>query len=744
MKQWILIGMTALIMVACQTNNQQVMISDTTIQNSITAITAAHPEADTALVTRGVKQVAALWQESDGNEADFQALVTSSYAGTQAERHTLYNRLSHIIELCSQSADMLNNTLQEPTTLVGKGEPTTVDWIISGYSPISHFAEDMFANKIAHICILNFPHYTLNEKNQLGSQWTREQWAYARLGDMFHTRVPGSVTAAYAQALSQAENYIAGYNIMMHCLRNEQGEQLWQEPMALLSHWNLRDELKSNYAEAKEPTPNPSLRAPQKVSFFGDPATGRELGRERQEMIYQIMLRIIRQEIPECVVNNEEYVWYPETNRLEARGEKAPQKSADFSGTPQKAKGERLEAKGNKAKGERLEAKGEREPDTRYQQIINIFHALQAVDQYRHDAPSHVERTFNEDLQIPFEEIEALFTQLISSNEVKQVAAIIRERLGRDLRPYDIWYDGFKSRSTISEDHLTAQTQQRYPNAKAFERDMPRMLMDLGFAPQKAKEVASHIVVEAARGSGHARPCVGREQPARLRTRISEKGMDYKGYNIAVHEFGHNVEEVISLYDMDYYTLAGIPNTGFTEASAFLFQERDLEILNYELGIKNDANEDNSKLLIQNSTFDMIWGMYEIMGVSLVDMRMWQWLYANPNATAADLREAVLAIAAEVWNAYYAPVLGEKNSPLLGIYSHMVGYALYLPAYPIGNLVQYQLEEHLAKCATPEEWAKEYTRIYQQGCLTPNAWMRGAVGTPMSVEPILKAVREQL
>ena len=700
--------MTALIMVACQTNNQQVMISDTTIQNSITAITTAHPEADTALVARGVKQVAALWQESDGNEADFQALVTTSYAGTQAERQTLYNRLSHIIELCSQSADMLNNTLQEPTTLVGKGEPTTVDWIISGYSPISHFAEDMFANKIAHICILNFPHYTLNEKNQLGSQWTREQWAYAHLGDMFHTRVPGSVTAAYAQALSQAENYIAGYNIMMHCLRNEQGEQLWQEPMALLSHWNLRDELKSNYAEAKEAK---GEKAPHDTSVVGDPAEakGERLearGKERQEMIYQVMLRIIRQEIPECVVNNEEYVWYPETNRLEARSE--------------------------------------REPDTRYQQIINIFHALQAIDQYRHDAPSHVERTFNEDLQIPFEEIEALFTQLISSDEVKQVAAIIRERLGRDLRPYDIWYDGFKSRSTISENYLTAQTQQRYPNAKAFERDMPRMLMDLGFAPEKAKEVASHIVVEAARGSGHARPCVGREQPARLRTRISEKGMDYKGYNIAVHEFGHNVEEVISLYDMDYYTLAGIPNTGFTEASAFLFQERDLEILNYELGIKNDANEDNSKLLIQNSTFDMIWGMYEIMGVSLVDMRMWQWLYAHPEATAADLREAVLAIAAEVWNAYYAPVLGEKDSPLLGIYSHMVGYALYLPAYPIGNMVQYQLEEHLAKCTTPEEWAKEYTRIYQQGCLTPNAWMRGAVGNPMSVEPILKAVREQL
>ena len=674
------LGIAALL-TACQPKHKQIMISDTTIQASIAAITTAHPEADVALVTRGVEQVATLWQENDGSEADFQDLVSRSYAGTCEEKQMLYNRLAYIIEQCNQSADMLNNTLQEPTTLLGKGEPTQVDWIISGYSPMAHFTEDMFANKIAHVCVLNFPHYSLEEKNTLGKDWSRQEWAYARLGDAFTDRVPGNVIATYSQALSQAENYIAGYNIMMHCLRNEQGEQLWQEPMALLSHWNLRDELKSNYATVPH-------------------------AHEKQEMIYQVMLRIIRQEIPNCVVSNDKLLWCPTTN--------------DVSGNPDS--------------DIKLKVDISREPDTRYQQIINIFHALQAIDKHRPDAPSHVLRTFNEDLQIPFEEIEALFTQLIQSDEVKQVARIIRERLGRDLRPYDIWYDGFKSRSNISEDVLTAETQMRYPDAKAFEKDIPRMLKDLGFAPEKAKEVASHIVVESARGSGHARPCVGREQPARLRTRVSVKGMDYKGYNIAVHEFGHNVEEVISLYDMDYYTLAGIPNTGFTEASAFLFQERDLQLLHKNLQTSQNAEQ----------IFDLIWGMYEIMGVSLVDMRMWQWLYANQKATAAELREAVIAIASDVWNEYYAPVLGEKDSPLLAIYSHMVGYALYLPAYPIGNLVQYQLEEHLAQCTTQEEWAKEYTRIYQQGCLTPDAWMRGAVGKPMSVEPILTAVREAL
>lgn len=674
------IGIAA-ILVACQTKTTTHMISKETIQQAVSSILDAQPEADTAMVARGAEQVAALWNESDGTEADYLALVSQSYAADDEVKAQLYNRMAFILEQCGQSADMLNNTLQEPTTLLDKGEPTQVDWIISGYSPMAHFAEDMFANKIAHICVLNFPYYTLEEKNRLGKDWTRQEWAYARMGDVFANRVPGSVMATYSQELSEAENYIAGYNIMMHCLRNEKGVQLWQEPMALLSHWNLRDELKSNYANV----PN---------------------AHEKQEMIYQVMLRIIRQEIPQCVINNDKLLWCPTTNIVSGDPNSAIKLKVDIS----------------------------REPDTRYQQIINIFHALQSIDAYRPDAPSHVLRTFNEDLQIPYEEIESLFTQLIQSDEVKQVAAIIRERLGRDLRPYDIWYDGFKSRSSISEEVLTIQTQKCYPDAKAFERDMPRMLMELGFAPNKAKEVASHIVVEAARGSGHARPCVGREQPARLRTRIGEKGMDYKGYNIAVHEFGHNVEEVISLYDIDYYTLAGIPNTGFTEASAFLFQERDLQLLHHTTYSSHHANQ----------LFDLIWGMYEIMGVSLVDMRMWQWLYANPKATAAELREAVITIASEVWNQFYYPILGEKDSPLLGIYSHMVGYALYLPAYPIGNLVQYQVEEYLSKCATAEEWAKEYTRIYQQGCLTPDAWMRGAVGNPMSVEPILKAVREQL
>ena len=377
-KSLILVGIMSLLM-ACQQPSQSTMIQEESIKQALTTLTQTHPNADLSLAERGVRQVAALWQEADGTEADFVELVTTHYAATEEDKKVLYDRLSHILEQCGQSADLLNNTLQEPTTLVGKGEPSTVDWIISGYSPMAHFTEDMFANKIAHICVLNFPSYTLEEKNTLGQEWTRLEWAYARMGEVFNTRIPGSVYAHSAQAMSEAENYIAGYNIMMHCLRNEQGEQLWQEPMALLSHWNLRDELKSNYA-------------------VGDEAMRRE-GKEKQEMIYQVMLRIIRQDIPACVVNNAEYLWKPYSNEVK-----------DISS---------LEVQKFKSLG-----------DTRYQKILDIFHAMQQIDSYRPDAPSHVLRTFNEDLEIPKEEIEALFLQLIQSDEIKAVAQIIRERYG--------------------------------------------------------------------------------------------------------------------------------------------------------------------------------------------------------------------------------------------------------------------------------------------------------------------------
>lgn len=612
----------------------------------------------------GVQQAAALWTAEDGSQEAFDLLVADYYCTTDSARQALFESLSRIFEKMFESADMLTVELLRPTQLTNTSEPESADWIMSGYSPLAHFSDDMFANKLAFITIMNFPHYTLEEKNTLGKNWTRQEWAYARMGDVFTARVPAEVNRQIAQANADAENYIADYNIYMGNLRTEDGRQLWDEDKVLLSHWNLRDELKAQYAK--------------------------EDGQEKQEMIYQVMQRIVDQTIPQQAINGADFVWKPYSDASKS------------------------------------------EPYTRYEKILDIAHAYFAEDPYCPTMPTGIIRNFEGGVEIPATELDSLFRALVGSEQVAKVAGTIRERLGRDLRPYDIWYDGFKARASLNEDELTAQTRNLYPDANAFAADMPRMLQQMGFYAEDARNIARHIAVEPARGSGHAWPCMGRKEDARLRTRIPASGMDYKGYNIAVHEFGHCVEQVLDMYFIDHYMLSGVPNTAYTEASAFLWQHRDLQLLpGAKMG--NGINDPNEVL-------DQFWSMYEIMGVSLVDMSMWQWIYAHPKANAKELCEATLSIAKAIWNQYYEPVLGEHDCILLAVYSHMVNAPMYLPNYPLGHIVQFQLEEHLAQSANQMEFAQEYARIYKLGRLTPKQWMIEAVGEAPSIDPILRAV----
>ena len=612
----------------------------------------------------GVQQAAALWTAEDGSQEAFDQLVADYYCTTDSARQALFESLSRIFEKMFESADMLTVELLRPTQLTNTSEPISADWIMSGYSPLAHFSDDMFANKLAFITIMNFPHYTLEEKNKLGKNWTRQEWAYARMGDVFTARVPAEVNRQIAQANADAENYIADYNIYMGNLRTEDGRQLWDEDKVLLSHWNLRDELKAQYAK--------------------------EDGQEKQEMIYQVMQRIVDQTIPQQAINGADFVWKPYSDASKS------------------------------------------EPYTRYEKILDIAHAYFAEDPYCPTMPTGIIRNFEGGVEVPAADLDSLFRALVGSEQVAKVAGTIRERLGRDLRPYDIWYDGFKARASLNEDELTAQTRNLYPDANAFAADMPRMLQQMGFYAEDARNIARHIAVEPARGSGHAWPCMGRKEDARLRTRIPASGMDYKGYNIAVHEFGHCVEQVLDMYFIDHYMLSGVPNTAYTEASAFLWQHRDLQLLP---GAKMGNGINNP-----NEVLDQFWSMYEIMGVSLVDMSMWQWIYAHPKANAKELCEATLSIAKAIWNQYYEPVLGEHDCILLAVYSHMVNAPMYLPNYPLGHIVQFQLEEHLAQSANQMEFAQEYARIYKLGRLTPKQWMIEAVGEAPSIDPILRAV----
>jgi hypothetical protein len=146
--------------------------------------------------------------------------------------------------------------------------------------------------------------------------------------------------------------------------------------MVLLSHWNLRDELKSNYSEG-------------------------EKGAEKQEMIYKVMEHIINQDIPKIVINNPQYDWAPYANKVTKNG------------SPVQAVAE---------------------PDTRYEHIVNIFRAMKDIDPFNPEMNTAILRKFSVEMEISQEEVEALFDSYLSSPQLVKLGALIKERLGRDLK----------------------------------------------------------------------------------------------------------------------------------------------------------------------------------------------------------------------------------------------------------------------------------------------------------------------
>jgi len=440
----------------------------------------------------------------------------------------------------------------------------------------------------------------------------------------------------------------------------------------LISHWGLRDKLKQYYANKD--------------------------GLKYQKTIYEVMKHIIDQTIPKEVINSDVYQWDPKNNILYSNGKK-------------------------------INATAEN--NQRYQVWLNNFHAIKEMDPYYPEYKNYIELSFDGVMELSFDEVEKLFITFLSSPLLTDIGKVIENRLGRPLEAFDIWYDGFKPRATIDEAKLNAITKERFKSPEDFEKQMTDMLISLGFPKDTAEYIANYIEVDPARGSGHAWGAESRNMKSHLRTRIAKDGMNYLGFNIASHEFGHNVEQTISLHFVDNYFIHGVPNTAFTEACAFLFQARDLDLL----GIKN-----KDSLQYYLNTLDVAWSLYEIIGVALVDMYTWQWIYEHPQATADELKETVINNAKNIWNKYYAPVFGKKDETILAIYSHMINDPLYLPNYPIGHIISFQLEEYLKN----KTFGKEIIRMYSLGKLTPQVWMQKAIGENISIDPLLNATKISL
>ncbi len=670
------------------------------------ALLAKHPK-EKARIDLGLKQVQALWRA----DVDGDAGVLAEFAGGQfvasRDLDVTFHRLERALENVDGHFLEIGRELRAPSELdLPQFTPNApVDDVLAGWDASSHFIDDWFANKLAFVVLLNFPQSTLAERLKTAEKLSRRDWAVARLTGRFSRRVPADVIAKQAVVAAAADKYIADYNLWMHHVLDEKEQRVFPKDKRLISHWNLRDELKAQYANGAE-------------------------GANRQRVIVKLMERIVTQTIPAIAVDAPWFDYSPFTNAMTEAPKETREKEEPFT------------VEGGQKVRPAFKPYPEIEGKTnRYQQLLAQFAASKAADAYTPLTPTAIARSFELSREIPEERVQKLFLEVLQSPLVPQVAKEIEKRLGRKLEPQDLWYDGFKARSAITESDLDALTKQKYPTAAAYKADMPRLLKDLGFAPEKAQWLADHIVVDPARGAGHALQSARRGDVPHLRTRVEPDGMNYKGYNIAVHEMGHNVEQLFSLYDVDSTLLQGVPNNAFTEAIAFVFQNRDLELL----GLSKASEESRREAVLAD-----FWATWEIAGVALVDVAVWHWMYDHPGATPEQLRDATVKIAGDVWKKYYAPVLGGVDkagnaTPLLGIYSHMIAYPIYLTDYPLGHLISFQIEEQIEKAATQKITAgAEIERMAKFGATAPDVWMKNASGEPVSAQPLLRATAKAM
>ncbi|MBI4739940.1 hypothetical protein HY772_10520, partial [Candidatus Woesearchaeota archaeon] len=616
------------------------------------------PASEKDRLQTGVRQVAARWIKEDGGPEEFQKFCLEHFFAGQ-DLEVLFERFENKLEFVkghfTAMQMQLKKELDEDT-----GPMHPVDEMFAAYAPSVHMTDDLFKTKLAFVVLLNYPIKTLEEMLANGSNWSRRQWAEARLAQTVAFRVPAGIQQQIVQAYTRAETYISNYNIHMDRVADDSGKSLFPAGLKLISHWGLRDELKSYYPTASESLP-------------------------RQKAIYAVMEKILTQEIPQAVIANPALSWNPFANTVD--GKPSP-----------------------------------REEDARYSRWQDVFKAHLLEDPYYPGLPTHIDRQFKLNREMTEAQVEDLLASVLKAPVSKDAAKLIKKRLGRKLLPFDIWYNGFKAQPSVSMQELDKIVSQKYPSVEVFQKDLPNILQKYGFSPETAEFLASKIEVDPARGAGHAMAAEMRTEKSRLRTKFQKEGMNYQGFNIAMHELGHCVEQTFSLYKMDHNLLSGVPNTAFTEAFAFVFQDRDLEMLGLNEkkitpvltagGHAQVRSETESEAL---KHLDEFWATREIAGVGLVDMKAWRWLYQHPQASPAEFRQAVVQIAKDVWNEHYAPVFGVKDVPILAIYSHLIEYGLYLPNYPLGHIIAFQVGDYYKTHAL----GQDMERMCKIGNVTP-------------------------
>lgn len=668
-------------------------ISRETVKTVIHNLIKTHGETHCFRIERGINRTASFWRLRDGSEEDFKTFCKTHFIADKTLLDETLKRLERNFEAIKGNFYRISHTFLGPLELPSL-KKLPVDRLFLAYWPDAHMQEDLFRAKVAFAVILNFPHYSLEEKEKLGGKWSRLQWAMANAGDLFTSRVPAEINGKLADFGAEIDEYFSSYHLYPGNLLGRDNKTLFEIKEKKIFHWGPRDMIQAAYH--------------------------RPGAEEKQDLIYRAMLRVIDQTVPAKVISNPDVLWSPYTNKVykKEKGKKSDSKIGNL--VPVVSSSEGFE--GGK----------------RYEFILRNFRAQALLDPYYPGMSSEIDRQFRLQRRMPEEVVERVLKQLLTSPQAVRLGKWLEKKIERKLKPYDLFYDGFLAgaqRDMAPIDKLLAK---KYPDVHAFQADMPGILRRIGFPAEMADAVTGKILVQQTDAVPHGGWREMKDDVSYVRIPVPSGGMDYKTYHMALHEYGHDMQLALSLDGMDYYFLKDLPADAFSESFAMILEVQ----ANWLLGIKEDRQTEDMKVL------RAFWRAYTNSGPALLEMKMWHWMYDHPEASVSQFQAASLRMAKEIWNTYYAPVFHEKDVPLLLVYTHLVRGVLYFAEYPMGEAIAFQIKEYFKKKRGDKSGDKsigrEIIRMCRIGALTPDLWMQKAVSSDISVLPLQNAIREVL
>jgi len=541
---------------------------------------------------------------------------------------------------------------------------------------------DQKTNKFNFFVQLNFPAYSEEERKMNQYVWSREKFAMVALGNNYRN-----------------------HNFHERNDRERPYAKEAEEFSRHISHYFYRIghvmDRKGNFLFPK----NLILHGHRGIRDVIKDEYTRSNGFERQLVLNAVAAHILGGTMPVQFLQDENIRWDPFKNKLYAvRSNGKLQEIKDFE-----TEGVRRYA------GFRVSLKSRMLRDNGSEPNLN-----------------QLQRTFQR-ASLPLEETEAILHRLLSDPILKKAAKLIEQQLGRKLEPFDIWFSGFQEQSAYSSDFLDSLTKARYPTPIALEKDLSNILVRMGFPEEDAVMVGRQTTVRPVVSGGYAAQPALRGSPSLMTTMFGDDGLDYKSYRIAMHELGHTVCGVYCTNYADYFILGDVPSGGITEGYAEILAYKNVE----GLGLYPYDKETAQHL----RTLAALWYLVEIGGQSLTEILSWKWIYANPDATAEEVQAGITGIAEKVWNDYFADVFGGKRDQrLLSIYDHFITGSLYLHNFFYSNVIMHQLYSAFRHTCL----STELKRAATEGNTTTERWIRNAVGTSVSIEPLMRDVESAL